>query len=179
MPIIVAFDLGTRAAGCVVLRSGYPETIFRFRARSCGWSARKQFWAWADNLVDLYCQNVDGRDPGGVVAAESVFYSKFASAVISISRLLGMVEGMAYEHGAKFVEVRASEAKLALAGAGNADKYTMQAFAESQFPDHIWNQHTADALGVALAAQAKLKASAYGGWTSGDAEPVSAAPVRM
>lgn len=156
--IIVAFDLGSREAGCVVLKDGVVETIWRFRARSCGWSTRKQFWAWADNLVGLY--DAEGDHEDYLVAVESVFWGKYANAVIGIARLLGIVEGIAHGHEAQLVEERASEAKLALAGAGNASKEEMIAAAQMQFPGHEWTSHTSDALGVALCAAGKLRLEA-------------------
>jgi Holliday junction resolvasome RuvABC endonuclease subunit len=160
MSIIIGFDLGSREAGCVVWEEGEDFYTYRFRARSCGWSSRKQFWAWADYLVRLYSEDVavEGRDC--VVAAESAFYGKYVSAAIGLARLIGMVEGMAHKYETRFVEVRASEAKLALAGMGNASKEEMMAAAEAQFPGHEWDEHTADALGVSLAAAGKLRLEA-------------------
>jgi Holliday junction resolvasome RuvABC endonuclease subunit len=152
--IILAFDLGSREAGCVVVKDGVLIISHRFKAKSgeCARSPRFQFEAWAYAMIGTYSADV--------VAAKSVFRGKYASAVIGIARLLGLVEALTYRHGAKFLEMRASEAKAWLADKGNASKEEMVMAAKAQFPGHEWNEHTADALGVALAAADKLRLEA-------------------
>jgi len=75
-----------------------------------------------------------------------------------VTLVRGMLCGAAATWGWRVVSVTPAEAKLALCGQGNADKTAMQKMAQMRFGlDKLPSEHIADAIGVALAAQRKLK----------------------
>lgn len=81
--------------------------------------------------------------------------ARFAKAVIPQARVSGAILARAALFGIPICEVTPSEGKRALAGSGNATKDQMMVAA---FPTlRNYDEHRADALGVALFAKGKVR----------------------
>lgn len=158
--IIVAFDLGSREAGCVVMEDGQVWKAETWQApNNLGLDDRfdaLEEWLHKGVLWTVYPRHF-------VMAVEKPYVGRVNAAMV-LGQCLGILRCQLKEYyrlrrtlAPKLIQVHASEAKLALAGAGNASKEDMMAAAKMQFPGHEWTSHSADALGVALAAAGKLK----------------------
>jgi len=87
------------------------------------------------------------------------------SAMVRLAKLAGALEQVGMEAGLQVVRVQPQQAKRALTGDPKADKRTMQVSAKMQYgitgncgPWRDWPpDHVADALGIAIAGNAKLK----------------------
>lgn len=86
------------------------------------------------------------------VAIEAPAHHTHALAMIAQQRVMGAILLAVASSGLPVVEVPPTKAKLALAGKGNADKTMMQLAARAYLTPGF-DEHAADALGVALAAQ--------------------------
>jgi Holliday junction resolvasome RuvABC endonuclease subunit len=158
---ILAFDLGSNAAGCVALvedtvglctswawvRPANATLEERERAlcrwiRDTIWQSAVEFGGFHETLIAVEAVHLIPDHP---------------RAVAVLSECIGLLVALAPDL-VPIVRVQPSKGKKALTGNGRADKEAMLDAAKAQFPDREWwNEHEADALGVALAARAQLK----------------------
>ena len=154
--LVIAFDLGTHAAGCVMLHEGtvkYHETWNAKRGLSLYYRL-EGLWEWELAMLN----KTEHLVTCPVVAFERPYYGGLFRALQELYQVVGVLKIACLGHGAAApIEIPPSSAKLALAGYGKAGKEQMVAAATMQFPGFDWNEHTAAALGVALACQALLK----------------------
>lgn len=189
MSIIVAFDLGSREAGCVVLVDGVVERTYQWKWQKPEWAIKKDqelfhrlngFRIWTNE-----CFGFLDRKAELTVAVEEPYMGQPRAALV-LGQVLGMLRDVLLDHWDSHwammpILVQSSEAAVALTGQGQHPKgerkAAMMAAARMQFPCHEWNEHTADALGVALAAAAKLKLDAAE--AQAQAEPNTGAPQSL
>ncbi len=159
MTIVVGFDLGSREAGCVVLEDGVVRSISAWSAPTeTGWKSLEARLQSLSTWETWHIWETHDRHP--IIAVEGVhLIPGRPRAVVVLSECIGGLIAVA-PRGRRIIRVRPAEGKKALTGVGYATKEAMVAAAQAQFPGHEWNEHTADALGVALAAAGKLKLEA-------------------
>lgn len=164
MSTIVAFDLGSITAGCVVLEGERIMLAWDFKVSAKHSLGKRlcQLQIWLAEIGDLV-----GRGEADIVAVEAPYLDpQKPRAVFVLGQVLGLVRNFSWwaTKGTSLMEIAPSTAKLALAGHGGADKEAMMKMANSLYPVEevgvAWSQHTADALGVALSAAGKLKLEA-------------------
>jgi crossover junction endodeoxyribonuclease RuvC len=113
-----------------------------------------------DRLIKAHPQIealIDRAQPDAV-AYEGPAYKTSAMAMIAQQRMVGIALLVAGLRRLPVMEIAPATAKKALTGAGNANKHIMQ-FHANQYADRVdvpFDEHQADALGVAMAAFGKM-----------------------
>lgn len=137
---ILALDISSTYIG-VVLVDGpalVEHKTWRLRGQDHGRRCRA-----AVDALDRQLQ----ADPDVDLVAIEAPVGKFAKAIIPQARVSGAVLALLAERRIAWVEIAPAAAKKALTNKGNADKAAM--IAAANLPD----EHQADALGIARAAQ--------------------------
>lgn len=101
------------------------------------------------SLAEIALSELFIRHAPDVIAIEGAT-TRYASHVIAQQRVVGVLMLAATRMGLLTVEIAPATAKKALTGSGKADKQLMQTMAANYLQDY--DEHAADALGVALAA---------------------------
>lgn len=147
--------------GVALIRCGGPSPqlldTWTLRARGRDWQAR------IDDVLAQLIALLATRGPALVplgpvgVAYELSYVGQNAQSALRLAQLGGGVRGAALTLGLRVVAVQPSESKRALAGNGAANKDEMIAAAKARFGRRL-SEHEADAIGHALAGEAKLRA---------------------
>ena len=148
--LILAFDISSVALGVVAydgIRVTHRETVELPAKLAIGGRVYLAGIQYTQLIAKLQPTAVayEGPNKGGHL-----------NATIQIQRVVGPLLARAYSGEVLIVEIAPASAKKALTGKGNADKTLMIRHAEGMFGGH-WTEHEADALGVALQAEADLK----------------------
>ena len=85
-----------------------------------------------------------------VVCVEKVFFSRNVSSAMNTAKVIGIAQIMAARHNRPFIEVRPTDAKEAIGCDKKADKKKIIAKVNKMFKTQIKNEHTADAISVAI-----------------------------
>jgi len=104
--------------------------------------------AWLDEYIGM-------RREIEALAYEIPFSGPNQAVGIMLAHIGGVAQTLAWLHGLRCVKVRPAQAKLALAGKGNATKDDMIAAAAKVFGQNM-TKDEADACGIALAAEGLL-----------------------
>lgn len=149
--IILGFDLSTRYIGWAILDE--DQRIDSGQHKLAGGT----FAARMIDAIAVTAEMCGGRRIGAI-AVETPFVGRNSRTAMQLGKICGVLWGNAVLCASKPpVEVSPAEAKLALTGTGNADKQAMMQSAQTQFRLETIGEHEADAIGVCLAALAKLK----------------------
>lgn len=153
MKTILAMDISSTAIGVCLMQYGDPVQVWSYELKGALYqriaAAHDRGLAFADHWGD------------GALAIEAPAYSRYEH--VALQRVTGAVLAawIGRRPGSPIVEIAPNTAKKALTGQGNADKTTMMRLAAIMVPDaDVWTDHAADAVGVALAAYAKLRDNA-------------------
>jgi crossover junction endodeoxyribonuclease RuvC len=92
-----------------------------------------------------------------LVAVEEGYVGKWPKSAVTLGEWRGIPKLVADEMGVRWMGVTPAEAKIALTGAGNADKSIMVRMAEGQFGLEGLTEDEADAIGIALAAESRAE----------------------
>lgn len=155
-------DTGTRVVGYAIVDG---EHVFRSDAVSLRRNTKLRGW---ESLLERYenllewSRSVFAGSRFDLVGVEWPWVGKNAQTAIKLGVAFGIVMASAMTHGLSVVRIEPAEAKMALTGSGNASKEEMVMFAKtittlrSKYPED-----ESDAIGVALAAQAKHDRQSY------------------
>ncbi len=153
---VLGLDLGSRHSAAVVLEDGELLKHYEWREEDKGEPLNARLLTFGGWLMSIIQESNIGWENGDVIAVE-VPYMGIAQAALALGKQLGVVLAVSWRAEVELIEVATKEAKAALTGKGSAYKQEMIVAAKMQFPGPEWTEHTADALGVALCAIAKLK----------------------
>lgn len=148
--LILAFDISSVALGIVAydgVRVTHRQTVDLPPKLEIGGRIY---------LAGIQYTTLIARLQPSAVAYEGPNKGGHINATIQIQRVVGPLLARAYSAEVLVAEIAPASAKKALTGNGRADKKEMIRHAEGMFGGH-WTEHEADALGVALQAEADLK----------------------
>ena len=121
-------------------------------------------WLSARLVYDYRTHVVVGIEEQSQVVVGKTRAGKTDLNSLRVQQVVGLLKGLAWASGFEVVEVSPGAAKLALAGSAVATKRQMRAAARrrlGRFPSgRLPSEHEADAIGVALAAEGKLRLDA-------------------
>jgi Holliday junction resolvasome RuvABC endonuclease subunit len=159
--IIIGVDPGLACCGAAVVGDGDCWGIETWKHGPREGTAEERGAAYVQDLFNLLVDPLTPREI--TLAVESQFTAPHGTAgqwgdVQNVTLIRGMLCGAAAAWGWRVVSVTPAEGKLALTGRGNSDKRAMRKMAQLRFAlPKLPSEHIADALGVALAAQRKLR----------------------
>ena len=155
---ILAFDLGTKAAGCVELVGDsiafHQQWLWTGPRKAPVIERQRSLFKW---IVWQVCYGpLSAPVSAHIVAVEAAhLLPNRPRAVAVLAECIGGLIALMPTTN-EIVKVQPSQAKGALVGKGNASKAEMVQWAFLRFGERL-SEHEADALGVALAALAQLK----------------------
>lgn len=145
---ILGFDPGYGRLGFGVIE-GATALTFGVIATSKNGSTGERLAEIADDVRTLLTKHRPD-----VVAIEELFFGKSVTTALKVAEVRGVLLLLAAEFGAKVVEVKPNQVKLALTGYGRADKRQMQEMVRTVF--HLSRapklDDAADALAIAWSA---------------------------
>jgi len=140
-------------AGIVVLSQTGDSIRVEQVNRKSATKARPLSATWARFTIELRRVLCDVIEIGDVLAYEDVRRHAGTDAAHAYGRALGVLEEVAWLHGARLVKVGVGASKRTATGYGRADKEAMIAAAIAKWGDREWTEHTADAAWIAETAR--------------------------
>jgi len=149
---VLGFDLGIRpenpSAAALVVFGHEPRLLL-----ACTLAPPPGAWPHRVQALHLAIHALIHRERPDLVAYEAPHGEQNPQTFRKLAALEGAILAACARCGAPALDVQPSAAKAALAGDGRADKAAMIAAARQAFAADL-RSHEADALGVALAAEA-------------------------
>jgi Holliday junction resolvasome RuvABC endonuclease subunit len=151
---LLAFDVSSKHVGWCLFIDGAVERYASFPL------ARTRYTDMPPRLLEMdrICGHLIVAWSPDAIAYEGPAHKSYPLALVQQSRVVGVLLLHAARYGLPVVEVSPAAAKAALTGNGNADKAMMITMARAELNDPVLDDdHVADALGVGIAACAKLR----------------------
>jgi len=158
--LVVGIAPGIATCGMAIVHGKHCLGLGVWRHSSAAHSDESRGEAY---ILDLYAAVKARCDYPAILACETQFVAPCGSdaqcmAQQQVTLVRGMLCGAAAVWGWRLLSVTPQQASLALAGNGRASKEQMRKMAQARVAlDHLPNEHEADALVVALAAQRVFK----------------------
>jgi len=150
MARVVGFDPGSYHLGWAVFNDGLSVGCEQFKDRHKSDRAGRLSALW-----EVACKILKKHNPE-VVGIETAWSGPFPKVALSIGEVRGILIAASFLANARVINVTPTQVKQGLTGAGKATKAAMILAAEIQFGLQC-SEHEADAIGVGLAAIAKIK----------------------
>ncbi len=156
MSIILSIDPGYDRCGVAIVQTGHPSTLLY---STCVITAKKDLQE--KRLYDIYSSllGIIKEWKPEYVAIETLFFSVNKKTAIKVAEARGVVLLLAGMNNLPLIELSPQEVKLAMAGAGNADKKQVQKMVELTLKINISGKldDEIDAISLGFAAAEDLR----------------------